>query len=97
VLVAADEDDKVLGFVAVVPVADLSGHRHGHIGSIAVTPEAEGRGIGTLLLAAAEAWYREQGFTDVTLHLYPGNDRARQVYERAGFEIEWHRLRKELA
>jgi ribosomal protein S18 acetylase RimI-like enzyme len=96
VLVAADNGDRVLGFVAVVPVTDLSGHRHGHIGSIAVAPEAEGRGIGRLLLSAAEDWCREQGFTDVTLHVYPGNERARQVYERAGFQLEWHRLRKDL-
>jgi len=86
----------VLGFVTVLPVTDVSGHRHGHIASIAVAPDAEGRGIGTALLAAAEAWCRAQGFSDVTLHVYPGNERARHVYERAGFELEWHRLRKEL-
>ena len=96
VLVAADADDRVLGFVATLPVTDLSGHKHGHIGSIAVAPEAEGRGIGKLLLAAAEEWCRHQGFSDVTLHVYPGNERARQVYEHAGFELEWHRFRKEL-
>ena len=96
-LVAADAGEQVLGFIVVVPVTDLSGHRHGHIASIAVTPEAEGHGIGKALLAAAEEWCREQGFADVTLHVYPGNNRARQVYERAGFELEWHRLRKDLA
>jgi ribosomal protein S18 acetylase RimI-like enzyme len=95
-LVAVDAGEQVLGFVVALPVTDVSGHRHAHVASIAVAPEAEGRGIGTTLLTAAESWCREQGFSDVTLHVYPGNERARQVYERAGFEIEWHRLRKEL-
>ncbi len=95
-LVAVDAGEQVLGFVTVIPVTDVSGHRHAPVSSIAVAPEAEGRGIGTALLTTAEAWCREQGFSDVTLHVYPGNPRARQVYERAGFEIEWHRLRKEL-
>ena len=96
-LVAADADNQVLGFVAALHVTDVPGHRHGHIASIAVAPGAEGRDIGKALLAAAEQWCRDQGFSDVTLHVYPGNERAQAVYERAGYELEWHRLRKPLA
>ena len=55
---------------------------------IAVTETAEGRGVGALLLQAAEAWTRTQGYSTLTLNVFDGNARARRVYERAGFRVE---------
>ena len=48
--------------------------------------EAEGRGVGRELLAAAEDWAREQGYATLTLEVFAGNERARSVYAAAGFE-----------
>lgn len=94
ILVAVDDDDRVLGGAGATRSNDDDSRVH--INSIGVLPEAEGRGIARALLAAIEAWCREQGLTELTLDVYPGNERARRLYERSGFEIEWHRLRKGL-
>jgi len=52
-----------------------------------IAVERPGQGVGTRLLRAAVGWLFET--TDaaaVDLHVRPGNDRARAVYLREGFE-----------
>lgn len=53
---------------------------------LAVRDSFRGRGIGTRLLEAAVAAIRESGASAVSLSVELGNDRARRLYERAGFE-----------
>ena len=55
---------------------------------IAVTAAAEGRGAGAALMRAAEDWARATGYTKLTLNVFEGNQRARQVYERFGYQVE---------
>ncbi|MEV7972780.1 GNAT family N-acetyltransferase [Cellulomonas sp. NPDC089187] len=50
--------------------------------SMAVLPGARGRGVGTALLAAVL-----EGPERVSLSVEDGNDRARGMYERAGFVV----------
>ncbi len=77
------------GFALLEPAIDyFSGEPHGHLGMIAVTDAAEGRGAGAALLRAAEDWAREQGYPRLTLNVFEGNQRARQVYERFGYQVE---------
>ncbi len=52
---------------------------------IFVKPEAQGRGIGTRLLAAIEAEARARGARHVRLDVIDINPRARTLYERCGF------------
>ena len=66
----------------------------GHVIDIAVAKEGEGRGIGRALLAAAEQWAVDAGYPWITLHVFEGNDRARRVYEKAGYVPEWTRMLK---
>jgi ribosomal protein S18 acetylase RimI-like enzyme len=94
ILVAVDGQDRVLGGAGVTRSND--GEPRAHLNSIGVMPGAEGQGIARALLAAIEAWCREQGLDDLTLDVYPGNQRARRLYERAGFDTQWHRLRKRI-
>lgn len=56
--------------------------------SLATAPQAQGRGLGAALLAAAEARARQLGLT--TLRLYTGEKLTRQVrwYHRHGYAIE---------
>jgi GNAT superfamily N-acetyltransferase len=61
-----------------------------------VAEAARGSGVGSLLVAAAEAWCRDRGLPEVTLHCYLGNEGAHRLYQRLGYEDEWYRMRKGL-
>ncbi len=87
VLAAVDGDGAVIGRLSIARdphpasqhVADLgllvaSGHRR--------------RGVGSALLEAAETWAREVGITKLELHVFPHNEAAIALYERAGYERE---------
>lgn len=58
-----------------------------HIGSIALLPESRGLGIGKLLLEKAEALAKEQSFTKISLTVREDNPKARQLYERVGYQV----------
>lgn len=95
VLLAEDAAGRRLGFVyALATIDPLSRESQGHVSDIVVMPEAEGRGVGHRLLAAAEGWAAARGATGVTVHVFPANARARRLYERQGYALEWLRLRK---
>src|SRR4029453_6559994 len=52
-LIVAEEDGRPAGFAFLEHSTDyFSGERHGHLGMIAVTEAAEGRGAGAALLGA---------------------------------------------
>ncbi len=57
------------------------------ISNVAVLPEYQGKGIGSQLLARAEARARQQGFEKLSLTVDVENDRARALYARTGFEV----------
>ncbi len=78
---AGEAADVVLGYcglMCVPPLADVQ--------TIAVAPEAEGRGLGTamLLWMVAEAGRRRA--RDLLLEVRADNPRAQQLYARHGFE-----------
>ena len=60
-LLVAEDAGRPAGFAFLEHVTDyFTGERHGHLGMIAVTESAEGRGVGAALLRAAEDWARAQ-------------------------------------
>jgi ribosomal protein S18 acetylase RimI-like enzyme len=67
---------------------------HGHISVIAVTKEAEGRGVGKALMAHAEQWARSLGYGHLTLTVFPANTRALALYKRHGYEVDMISMRK---
>lgn len=88
-LLIAESGDSRLGFVLIEELRDyFTLERHGHVGILAVTEGAEGRGAGRALLRAAESWARDRGFQTLTLNVFSGNDHARAVYEHLGFQEE---------
>jgi GNAT superfamily N-acetyltransferase len=88
-LVVAEENGRRLGFAYLEVVRDyFTQEDHGHIGILAVAEEAEGRGAGTALLAAAEAWARGRGYRRLTLTVFERNARARAIYAHRGFRPE---------
>jgi GNAT superfamily N-acetyltransferase len=91
VWLAFDGDDAV-GTVTALPEPDKI-----YIRSMAVTPRAQGRGVGQKLLEALEQDARERGFSKMYLYttfVLPG---AQPLYEKNGFVViretlpeEWH-------
>jgi GNAT superfamily N-acetyltransferase len=74
----------------------FTGERHGHLAIIAVAEAGEGRGVGRALLQAVEQWGTQRGYRFLTLNVFAENERARHVYERAGFAPDTIRYFKEL-
>ena len=74
VVLAVSPERLILGFAAV---------REGHLDHLYVAPAEQGRGVGTWLLAAAQA-NSPQG---LRLFVFQRNLRARAFYERHGFRL----------
>ena len=97
VQVAVDESHKVLGFAMTSLRPELLSHEpSAHLEAIAVDESAEGQGVGKALLIAAEEDARAHGALTMTLHVFAVNDRARAMYERAGYDGELMRYIKAL-
>jgi ribosomal protein S18 acetylase RimI-like enzyme len=93
--VAEDSDGERVGFVHLQRTEDFfSGRSNCHISDIAVAPQHEDRGVGKALLAHAETWAREHQCQLVTLAVFPGNERARALYEANGYATDLLRLAK---
>jgi ribosomal protein S18 acetylase RimI-like enzyme len=88
----AMDGNTMIGTVSGLPEPDRF-----YVRSMAVRPDAQGRGIGQRLLEPIEAFAREGGFERMylyTTHVLPG---AKRLYERNGFYVlretppeEWH-------
>ncbi len=88
-LLAESERGERAGFIYLERLQDyFTREEHGHIGVLAVTQEAEGKGVGASLVRAAEAWALEQGYRKLTLTVFEANRRARAVYEHLGYAAE---------
>jgi ribosomal protein S18 acetylase RimI-like enzyme len=91
VLVAADAAGMA-GVVSVRPSTHFTGERDGYIGELVVADRASRRGIGRALIAAADAWARDHGLRNLTLHTGAFNANARGFYAAQGFVEEEVRL-----
>ena len=99
VLVAEDEESgRPLGFAHIKTFADYFPEEpHGHVSDLVVADGAEGRGVGSALLAAAEDWSRARGHRLLTLNVFDENHRARRLYDRVGYRPDTLRMVKVLA
>lgn len=95
--VAETDAGEPAGFVHLLQTVDFfTGAPNCHISDLAVAPGMDGRGIGARLLEHAEAWAKRNGCRFMTLGVFPGNARARALYERHGYGIELLRMAKPL-
>ena len=69
---------------------------HAHVEVIAVTREAERRGVARLLMEAIEQWARRRGYRQVTLNVFDRNTPAKALYDTLGYEVETVHYRKTL-
>ena len=88
VLIAEDDAGEPLGFATVSHNSHFTGQRQAYIGELVTSEAAEGKGVGTALVKACEAWAREQGYHILTLTTGAGNTRALGFYDRLGFHQE---------
>lgn len=93
--VAEDQHGERGGFLRLQKTKDFfSGKPNCHISDLAVAPGRDGRGIGRALLDHAQKWANKQRCDLITLAVFPGNQRALDLYERAGFSADLLRLAK---
>ena len=93
--VAEDANGHPSGFLHLQVQRDFfSGARACHVADLAVVPGREGHGIGSALLVQAERWARTHRCKLLTLSVFPGNARARALYERCGFASDLLRMTK---
>lgn len=95
-LIAESADGKPAGLIYLERMFDYYRRPHGHVGILAVAAEAEGQGVGRVLMEAAEQWARRQKLEMLSLNVYAPNERARRVYERLGYVPETLRYVKPL-
>jgi len=74
------------GPIGVLLASHLS-RTNGHICQVSVLPEAQGRGLGALLLASSLEALRAHGLATASLSVTVGNRRAYALYERFGFRV----------
>ena len=96
VLVATDCAGGCVGFVTVQREAHWTGEEQVYVPELVVVEVAEGKGIGTMLMDAVEAWARERGIRIVELDTGVSNSRSRAFYARLGFVEESVKLVKVL-
>jgi len=95
--VSEDPNGQRTGFLHLQVQRDFfSGVRACHVADLAVASGHDGRGIGRALLAHAEAWAKGHRCKLLTLAVFPGNTRARALYERTGFAADLLRMIKPL-
>jgi RimJ/RimL family protein N-acetyltransferase len=85
--IVAEADGDVVGNVLVSTERNLPTE---HIATLSICVADGWRdvGIGSALVASAQAWVRERGLRKLALGVFPDNARAIAVYERAGFVRE---------
>jgi len=87
VLVASDSDGRVWGWVEVLGHHLLVSEGTAEVGGLVVDSRARGRGIGRALMAAAEAWARERGYTRLMLRSNTIRTEAHRFYQGLGYTI----------
>ena len=97
-LLACATDGARLGFIHVEPAVDsMSSETCAYVSLLAVTEDAEGKGLASALMAAAEDWAKAQGYGLLCLDVFASNERGRAFYARRGYAAETLRLVKPLS
>jgi len=93
----ATSGDAVVGLVTVASRTHFTSEVDAYVGELAVADGYERRGIGRLLMDAAEAWSRDRGYRHLTLETGAANQSARAFYAGLGYAEEDVRLTKRIS
>ncbi len=99
VLVAESPDKTVLGWIHIFSTRHLESDPGAEIGGLVVDEAARGRGVGSALVIAAEAWAKEQGYQVVSVRSNVIRVEAHEFYKSRGYEVlkSQFKLRKKLS
>jgi ribosomal protein S18 acetylase RimI-like enzyme len=93
--VAEGNGGAILGLTLVRMRPEALSHEpSSHLEAIAVSKDAEGKGVAHALLCACEEEAARRGALTMTLHVISTNTRARKFYERSGYDGEMIRYIK---
>lgn len=85
-LVAVDDTDRAVGFVAAEPVTEpVADDGRAELSYLGVHPDAWGLGVGRALMAELPARLAAAGYTEAQLLVYVDNAPAVRLYERYGW------------
>jgi aminoglycoside 6'-N-acetyltransferase I len=91
VVLVAEEGARLVGFIEVSLRSTVDGcdplRPSGFIEGWYVVPARRHAGVGRLLVAAAEAWARERGATEIGSDALIDNDLSQQAHAALGFEV----------
>jgi len=80
-------DERIVGAaVCFWGFSTFSGRPTVNLHDFSVLPEAQGKGVGTALLAELEGRARVRGCCRLTLEVHDSNEAAKRLYARFGFE-----------
>jgi ribosomal protein S18 acetylase RimI-like enzyme len=85
----AERNGVCLGFIHARSHKDsISGEVCGTVPLLAVSPEAQGVGIGRMLIASVEVWAKGLGYRLLHLEVFANNNNAYGFYQNQGFKAE---------
>lgn len=84
-LVAEDAHGVVCGFARALPQHFITEEPFVELAALVVDDVARGSGVGRALLAAVEAWARQQGFAGLYVRSNVIRERAHRFYLREGY------------
>lgn len=87
-IVVAAKNDTILGFAATE-------HGDNYISDLWVSPDFEGRGVGTKLMSVLEATIAARGYDTVEVEVLTKNRRALSLYRHLGYQIVWQETRED--
>lgn len=83
----AETNGRLIGFSRCAG-NDLKRFRHKVEFGVGVLREFWGYGVGRNLLQESITWAEDSGIRKVTLNVMESNEKAKQLYEKLGFEVE---------
>lgn len=86
-VLVAEREHELVGWVHVLVQRRLEVDPFAEIGGLVVDARARGGGIGAALLAAAEAWAREQGVDAVRVRSNTIREDTHRFYRREGYAV----------
>jgi L-amino acid N-acyltransferase YncA len=83
----ASEGDRVLGWAALAAVSDRCAYAGVAEDSIYVAADAQGRGVGRLLLGALVSGAEQAGIWTVQTGIFPENQASVRLHQGCGFRV----------
>jgi L-amino acid N-acyltransferase YncA len=85
--VAADVDERVVGWAALAPVSSRWAYRGVAESSVYVHPESRGHGVGHALMEELIARSERAGIWTIETSIFPENDASLKLHHAVGFRV----------